>query len=59
MKTLKNTLVNNKNNKTINSFSSKLDLSAMVIIKGGEGEDDFWPPTAPIVIDPIIEDPNI
>lgn len=59
MKTLKNTLGINKTKKTINSFSGNLDLNAMIKIKGGdEDPDDVWPPTAPVIIDPINQDPD-
>jgi hypothetical protein len=57
MKSLKNTLGINKNKKNINSLSSKLDLNAMKLIKGGEGED-YWPPAAPIQ-NPILPVLNI
>jgi hypothetical protein len=47
MKTLKNTFGNKENKKSINSFSDLLDINAMLLIKGGEGDpdDDLWPPT--------------
>jgi hypothetical protein len=54
MKTLKNTLGINKTKKTINSISSILDLNAMIRIKGGEGEDPYWPPTGPVNPDSIL-----
>lgn len=55
MKTLKNTLGINKTKKQIHSFSSKLDLNAMIMIKGGDGDpiDPYWPPPAPASQDPI------
>lgn len=56
MKTLKNTLGINKTKKQIHSFSGKLDLNAMITIKGGDGEpinDPLWPPPAPASQDPI------
>lgn len=51
MKTLKNTLGIEKNRKTINSFSSNLDISVMIIIKGGDGDpiDPLWPPAGPVI----------
>ncbi|NOQ24528.1 MAG: hypothetical protein GQ564_04125 [Bacteroidales bacterium] len=58
MKTLKTIFVINKNKKTINSFSGKLDLNAMIMIKGGEGDpqdDNYWPPPAPAA--PVTPDP--
>lgn len=58
MKTLKNTFGINKNKKTINSFPGKLDLNAMIMIKGGEGEDDCWPPAALVNPDTILPVPN-
>lgn len=56
MKTLKNTLGINKTKKTINSFSSKLDLNAMIMIKGGDDDpiDPYWPPAAPVTLNPIL-----
>jgi hypothetical protein len=46
MKTLKGIFGINETKKSMNSFSSNLDLNAMIIIRGGEAdpEDDFWPP---------------
>lgn len=46
MKTLKNIFGSNETKKTMNSFLSKLDLNAMILIKGGDAdpEDDLWPP---------------
>lgn len=59
MKTLKSTLVINKTKKTINGFLEKLDINAMINIKGGdEDPDDVWPPAAPVIIDPILPDPS-
>jgi hypothetical protein len=47
MKTLKNTFGNKENKKSMNNFSDILNISAMILIKGGEGDpdDDLWPPT--------------
>ncbi len=46
MKTLKNIFGIEETKKTINNFSGKLDLHAMILIKGGDGDDDdLWPPT--------------
>lgn len=44
MKTLKNIFGNKETKKSMNSFSGKLDLDAMIMIKGGGETDDFWPP---------------
>ena len=45
MKTLKNIFGIKETKKSMNSFLSKLDLNAMIMIKGGDGDDDLWPPT--------------
>lgn len=47
MKTLKNLFGGKDNNKSINSFSEKLDFNAMIKVKGGESDtgDDNWPPS--------------
>ena len=60
MKTLKNTLEIKKNKKTINSFSSKLDLNAMTMIKGGDEDpiDPYWPPTGSENTNTILPVPN-
>jgi hypothetical protein len=47
MKTLKNIFGIKESKKSMNSFLTNLDLNAMIMIKGGDGEpenDDFWPP---------------
>jgi hypothetical protein len=46
MKTLKNIFGIEETKKTITNFSGKLDLNAMMMVKGGEGDpdDDLWPP---------------
>ena len=45
MKTLRNIFGIEESKKTMNSFVSKLELNAMLMIKGGDGEDDdYWPP---------------
>ena len=49
MKTVKNIFGIKETKKSMNSFSTKLDLNAMIMIKGGVGEDDdLWPPKADI-----------
>ena len=47
MKTLKNIFGIKKSKKSMNSFSNKLDFNAMLMVKGGDGDDeeDYWPPT--------------
>ena len=46
MKTLKNIFGIEESKKSINSFSNKLDFNAMLMIKGGDGDDeDLWPPS--------------
>jgi len=47
MKTLKKIFGITETKKSMNSFSNKLDLNAMIMIKGGEEDhdDDLWPPT--------------
>ncbi|MBU8891265.1 MAG: hypothetical protein KOO66_00690 [Bacteroidales bacterium] len=47
MKSLKNIFETKETKRTMNSFLNKLDLNAMIMIKGGEGDndDDLWPPT--------------
>ncbi len=46
MKTLKNIFGIEETRKSINSFSNKLDFNAMIMIKGGDGDDDddLWAP---------------
>ena len=46
MRTLKNIFGIEESKKTMNSFVSKLDLNAMLMIKGGN-DDDLWPPLPP------------
>ncbi len=43
MKTLKNILGISESKKSMHNFLNKLDVNAMIRIKGGEG-DDMWPP---------------
>jgi hypothetical protein len=47
MKTLFNTFGNKENKKSMSNFSDILNINAMLLIKGGEGDptDDLWPPT--------------
>lgn len=45
MKTLRNLFGTKETKKSINNFSSKLDFNTMIKIKGGESDDDNWPPT--------------
>lgn len=46
MKTLKNIFGIQETKKSMNNFSGKLDIYAMIAVKGGIGEDDdLWPPT--------------
>ena len=47
MKTLKNIFGIKETKKSMKSFSNKLDLNAMIMIKGGGGDDDLWPPSDP------------
>jgi hypothetical protein len=47
MKTLRNIFGIRETKKSMNNFSSKLDLKTMIMIKGGEGDSDdeeLWPP---------------
>lgn len=46
MKTLKNMFRTEETKKSMNHFSNKLDLSTMIMIKGGEidPDEDLWPP---------------
>lgn len=45
MKTLKNMFRTEQTKKSMNNFSTKLNLNAMSLLKGGIGEDDdLWPP---------------
>lgn len=48
MKTLKGIFENKASNKSINTFTETLEINAMLLIKGGEGDDvdvDTWPPS--------------
>ena len=49
MKTLRNIFGNDETKKSMDNFSTELDLNAMLMIKGGDGDndDDLWPPTVP------------
>ena len=47
MKTLKNIFGIEETKKSMNNFFNRLDINAMIMIKGGDGDDDdLWaPPT--------------
>ena len=47
MKTLKNIFGIEEPKKSLSNFFNQLDLNAMLMIKGGDGDDDYWPPTDP------------
>jgi len=49
MKTLKGIFENKTSNKSINTFTETLDIKSMLLIKGGDGDDDdkdSWPPAS-------------
>ncbi len=46
MKTLKNIFGIKETKKSMNNFLNSLDTNAMIIIKGGDEQDeDLWPPS--------------
>ena len=47
MKTLKNIFGIEESKKSMNSFSNNLNFNAMLMIKGGGEDEDYWPPTTP------------
>lgn len=50
MKTVKNIFGSKNTNNTMNNFSERLDINAMLKIKGGDDPDndgDIWPPSDP------------
>ncbi len=46
MKTLKNIFGIEETKKSMNNFSNKLDTNAMIMIKGGDENEDLWGPPA-------------
>lgn len=47
MKTLKDIFGDDERKKSIDNFSSELNLNTMLMIKGGDEDDDLWPPKDP------------
>ncbi len=45
MKTLKNFFGTQETKKTINNFSNILNIESMLMIKGGENDEEGWPPS--------------
>ena len=45
MKTLKNIFGITETKKSMNNFFNSLDTNAMIMIKGGDENDDLWPPS--------------
>ena len=45
MKTLKTIFGIEETKKSMNNFFNSLDTNAMIMIKGGDENDDFWAPS--------------
>ena len=44
MKTLQELFGKKEDKKSIDNFMNQLDLNTMIKIKGGDNDDDTWPP---------------